>query len=197
MADLADKIDDFICISNGYVDLTYDTLAMYLFGAFVLLILVLAMTLHLYGKYKKSPKAVPVNSSEKVQNLNNLETKAAKDKEQKYVSTTAGNKSVPSTPPSRKRLGSKSGKMNLISAKKSTNVFIPPTATGPEPESVKWVNDLVLWLYSDSDAVNELSNLWLQSLNEFMKDSVTEVINYIHLIKLILLNNIHFVSVRY
>ncbi|KAG8234453.1 hypothetical protein J437_LFUL011852 [Ladona fulva] len=80
---------------------------------------------------------------------------------------------VPPTPPLRKRLSAKGSAPAPISSK-STSLVPPPITTGPEIESVKWVNNIFSWLYSDLTIVNELVGTWILSLNEFTRKSVTE-----------------------
>lgn len=169
MADLADKIDDLICTFDGTLNTTLDTLTMYAFGVFVFVLLVLVVSYHFYGKHRK-PKSI---TSEKVLNINGVDAKT-KDV-QKNAGSLGSGKTVPSTPPLRKRLGSKSGKIANITPSKTKTHILPPVAMGPEAESVKWVNELFTWLYSDLVVVNELVSLWIQSLNESMKSCVAEV----------------------
>lgn len=189
MADLADKIDDLICTFDGAVDNTIDTIAMYMFGIFVFFLLVLVLSYHIYGKYKKPKQASPATTtsvtSDKSQSLGPDGKTAPKDiANAKNVSSSTSAKTVPSTPPVRKRLGSKSGKIANISTKPKS-IILPPPATGAEVESTKWVNELLLWLYSDQAIVNELVNLWIQSLNEAMKSSVAEHGVGVELIKML------------
>ncbi|XP_065202637.1 uncharacterized protein LOC135832992 isoform X2 [Planococcus citri] len=179
MADLADKIDDLICTFDGNVNTTLDTIAMYMFGIFVFVLLTVVILYHLYGKYKK-PKQIAASATtsaanEKTQNLGSETKTSVKDLSSGKNVPSGGSaaKTVPSTPPVRKRLGSKSGKIANISTKPKS-IILPPPATGAEVESTKWVNELFLWLYSDLAIVNELVNFWIQSLNESMKQSVAE-----------------------
>ncbi len=179
MADLADKIDDLICTFDGTLNTTLDTLAMYVFGVFVFVLLVLVLSYHLYGKYRK-PKSSSASVDKHQQNVNGVDARAKET--QKNAGTTAGanlsaaGKGVPSTPPVRKRLGSKSSsKIANIGPTRPKSAIFPPPATGPDAEGVKWTNELFFWLYSDLAVVNELTSVWIQSLNESMKPSVAEV----------------------
>lgn len=182
MADLADKIDDLICSFEGIGDTTMDTIAMYLFGWMLFGLTVLAIGRYVYSRFivieDAKAKSAIIEPPVAAKTENNVDASAkpvSKDNKTK-TSTGAGGKYVPPTPPVRKRLGSKSGRpVGPAKPKTSSLIHPPPTATGPESESVKWVNELFLWLYSDLVIVNELLNLWVQSLNEFVKDSVAEV----------------------
>lgn len=167
MADLADKIDDLICTFDGTINATADMIAMYSFGVFVFVFLVFVLVCHLWGKYRK-----PKPSVEKLQN--GVDARLP-DTQQSVSALGSAKAGVPATPPVRKRLGSKSGKIANIAPVKPKSLILPPPATGSDVEAVKWVNDLFLWLFSDQVVVNELVNLWIQSLNEAMKPSVAEV----------------------
>ncbi|KAK9510046.1 hypothetical protein O3M35_004919 [Rhynocoris fuscipes] len=182
MEDLADKIDDLICTFEGGGDTTMDTVAMYMFGWMLFGLVVLGVGRFAYGKFirtrlSSTDKTVTPKTdvAEVIKPAKAVVTESAKP-----VAASAG-KYVPPTPPVRKRLGSKSGRPTglVVKPKSSTVIHPPPTATGPESESVKWVNDFFTWLYSDIVVVNELLNTWIQSLNEFTKKSVAEVSHYI------------------
>ncbi|XP_014248065.1 uncharacterized protein LOC106665824 isoform X4 [Cimex lectularius] len=187
MEDLADKIDDLICTFEGGGDSTMDTVAMYMFGWMLLGLVVVGVGRFAYRKFVTGEK-VAVDKTEPAETpaiTNKIDAQEpAKEVVLKAVSkplsapaVSAGTgKYVPPTPPTRKRLGSKSGRPTggPVKPKQSTAVHPPPTATGPESESVKWVNDLFNWLYSDLVVVNELLTIWILSLNEFTKKSVAE-----------------------
>lgn len=171
MADLIDKIDDLICTFDGTLNTTLDTLAMYIFGVFLFILLILVLSFHIYGKYRKPKCAV---TAEKPPGANVVDQKLVKEIP-KNVEPLSTGKTVPSSPSVRKRLGSKSGKIANITPLKLKPSIQIPSATGSDAESVKWVNDFFQWLYSDMVVVNELTNVWIQSLNETMKPSVAEV----------------------
>lgn len=181
MADLADKIDDLICSFEGGGDTTMDTLAMYMFGWMVFGLVVLGIGRYVYGNFmsgkdKKEKSIVAEPQVIKGENSVDATTKPSGKELPVTKSSGTGGKYVPPTPPVRKRLGSKSGRpVGPAKPKSSTLIHPPPTATGPDSECVKWVNELFAWLYSDLVIVNELLNLWIQSLNEFTKKSVAEV----------------------
>ncbi|XP_075213106.1 uncharacterized protein LOC142319565 isoform X4 [Lycorma delicatula] len=182
MADLADKIDDLICSFEGIGDTTMDTVAMYLFGWMLFGLTVLAIGRYVYGRFisvedakAKSAITEPPVAVAKTENSVEASAKPASKENKIKQPAATGGKYVPPTPPVRKRLGSKSGRpVGPAKPKSSVLIHPPPTATGPESESVKWVNELFLWLYSDLVIVSELLNLWVQSLNEFTKESVAE-----------------------
>ncbi|XP_039278859.1 uncharacterized protein LOC111044175 [Nilaparvata lugens] len=182
MADLADRIDDLICSFDGLGDTTMDTIAMYMFGWMLFGLLVLAVGKYVYGRVAgflaaRGGKSVevavpppPVAAKGTVVEGDATKTAAA------VVSGSAAPKYVPPTPPMRKRLGSKSGRPSGPAKPKKASALVhpPPAATGPDSDSVKWVNELFSWLYSDLVIVNELLNIWVHSLNEFTKQSVAE-----------------------
>lgn len=183
MDDLAEKIDDLICTFEGGGDMTMDTLAMYLFGWMFFGLFVLGVGKFVFSKFSR-PKG-PDSSSAVIEPIvakSEVSADSAKSaivvpKDVPRAILPSGGKYVPPTPPTRKRLGSKSGRAPGPVRTRSTSSLYhpPPTATGPEAESVKWVNELFMWLYSDLVIVNELLNVWIQSLNDFTRQSVTEV----------------------
>lgn len=81
---------------------------------------------------------------------------------------------VPPTPPVRKRLTRK-GSGALISPSRSSRALHLPTATGADAEAVRWVNELIMWLYHDLVILNELLAVWVASLNDFTANSTDEV----------------------
>ncbi|XP_073988396.1 uncharacterized protein isoform X3 [Rhodnius prolixus] len=185
MEDLADKIDDLICTFEGGGDTTMDTVAMYMFGWMLFGLVVLGVGRFVYGKFIRTRLTSEKSESTEQPSPTTVTPKTdivevAKPVKPvvaeivKPVSSGPG-KYVPPTPPIRKRLGSKTGRpTGLVKSKSSSVIHPPPTATGPESESVKWVNDFFSWLYSDIVVVNELLNTWIQSLNDFTKKSVAE-----------------------
>ncbi|XP_020294628.1 uncharacterized protein LOC109860147 [Pseudomyrmex gracilis] len=80
---------------------------------------------------------------------------------------------VPPTPPVRKRLTRK-GSGALISPSRSSRALHLPTATGADAEAVRWVNELIMWLYHDLVILNELLAVWVVSLNDFTANSTDE-----------------------
>lgn len=78
---------------------------------------------------------------------------------------------VPPTPPVRKRLTRQSPGPDL----RKTKYLPAPQSTGPDNVSVLWVNDVFQWLYNDLVILNELLQVWIQSLNEYSRKSVAEV----------------------
>ncbi|XP_060827206.1 uncharacterized protein LOC132913171 isoform X4 [Bombus pascuorum] len=80
---------------------------------------------------------------------------------------------VPPTPPVRKRLTRKSSGV-LISPARSSKSLNLPTATGADPEAVRWVNEIIVWLYSDPAILDQLLAAWVASLNDFTSNSVDE-----------------------
>lgn len=184
MADLADKIDDMICTFEGEGETTMDTVAMYMFGWMMFGLVVLGIGKFVYGNFVANKdlkgQSVTVEPPVTVTKSENSVVDAAVKQPQKDTvvkSSGGGGKYVPPTPPSRKRLGSRAGKPVVGPVKPKSTVLVhpPPVATGAESESVKWVNELFYWLYSDLLIVNELLNVWIQTLNDYTKKSVDEV----------------------
>ena len=185
MADLADRIDDLICSFEGSAETTMDTVAMLIFGWMIFGLFVLAIGRYIYGRFitsseakEKTPvpvQAIPIAAAPSVSE----DVAVSKELPRQTVSAAprTGGISVPPTPPIRKRIATKKGPGPSPSPARITYVQ-PPIATGPESESVQWVNEVFSWLYSDFVIVNVILNLWMQSLNDFTKQSVTEVSAY-------------------
>ncbi|XP_023723495.1 phospholipid transfer protein C2CD2L isoform X6 [Cryptotermes secundus] len=180
MADLADRIDDLICSFEGGAETTMDTLAMLIFGWMIFGLFVLGIGRYIYGTFisssevkDKSSVVVPPAAVAAAPSVSE-DALVAKELPRSTVaaSRTAGTP-VPPTPPIRKRI-SKRGSGPAPSPTKTTSYVQPPVATGPESESVQWVNEVLNWLYSDLVVVNEILNAWMQSLNDFTKQSVAE-----------------------
>ncbi|XP_053987071.1 uncharacterized protein LOC128892544 isoform X3 [Hylaeus anthracinus] len=81
---------------------------------------------------------------------------------------------VPPTPPVRKRLTARKTSGALISPARSSRSLHLPTATGADPDAVRWVNEVIVWLYSDPAILDELLAVWVASLNEITNNSVDE-----------------------
>ncbi|XP_033210287.1 uncharacterized protein LOC117168704 isoform X3 [Belonocnema kinseyi] len=94
-----------------------------------------------------------------------------------FTSSSSGNLSssgyVPPTPPVRKRLTRKTSGP-LISPARSSRALNLPTATGADPDAVRWVNELLIWLHADLPVLDELLATWVTSLNDFNANSVEE-----------------------
>lgn len=95
-----------------------------------------------------------------------------------FTSSSTGNLSssgyVPPTPPVRKRLTRKTSGP-LISPARSSRALNLPTATGADPDAVRWVNELLVWLHADLPVLDQLLAIWVMSLNDFTANSVEEV----------------------
>ncbi|XP_017767273.1 PREDICTED: uncharacterized protein LOC108555903 isoform X4 [Eufriesea mexicana] len=81
---------------------------------------------------------------------------------------------VPPTPPVRKRLTARKTSGGLISPARSSRSLHLQTATGADPDAVRWVNEIIVWLYSDPAILDELLAVWVGSLNQFTTNSVDE-----------------------
>lgn len=177
--DLAEVVEDLICTFDGSGDTTMDTLAMFIFGWILAALFVLWLGKIVYEKFQARSTAKANDIAQKVKliestakttdNVDMGETKATK-KVLKSAPLSGGNY-VPPTPPVRKRLTRQSPAPEVRKPK-----FLPaPQCTGPDNVCVLWVNDVFQWLYNDFVIVNELLEVWIQSLNEFTKKSVVEV----------------------
>nr|XP_034180842.1 uncharacterized protein LOC117604637 isoform X2 [Osmia lignaria] len=88
--------------------------------------------------------------------------------------TTPSGSYVPPTPPVRKRLTARKTSGALISPARSSRSLHLPTATGADPDAVRWVNEVIVWLYSDPAILDELLAVWVGSLNDFTANSFEE-----------------------
>lgn len=181
MADLADSIDDLICAFEGNPDVTMDTLAMLIFGWILVGLFVLWLGKLLYSRYilketnETKPKVEVAIAVPKVEEK--VKSEVIDKSVKKIVPTLSAGKSggyVPPTPPIRKRLSRKSPVPDL----KKVHYVPAPSCTGADNIAVLWVNDVFQWLYNDLVIVNELFGVWIQSLNEFTKQTVAEVRTY-------------------
>nr|CAD7427646.1 unnamed protein product [Timema monikensis] len=181
MADLADRIDDLICSFEGGGETTMDTVAMLIFGWMIFGLCVLGIGRYIYSRFitaaevkEKSsvvePAAKPVAATA-VSVDAPVAPAVSKEAPRSGAAPRSSGGVVPPTPPIRRRITAK--KTTAPSPSRSI-VYPPPLATGPESESVHWVNEVFYWLYSDLVVVNEILNVWLQSLNEFTQKSVAE-----------------------
>ncbi|PSN33570.1 hypothetical protein C0J52_23639 [Blattella germanica] len=181
MADLADRIDDLICSFEGGAETTMDTVAMLIFGWMIFGLFVLAIGRYIYGRFissSESKEKTPAPQVAAIAAAPSVSEDVAVAKELPRATVAAAPRTagtpVPPTPPIRKRISSKKGGGPTPSPARTTSYVQPPIATGPESESVQWVNDVFTWLYSDFVIVNEILNTWIQALNEYTKQSVTE-----------------------
>ncbi|XP_076680126.1 uncharacterized protein LOC143375170 isoform X3 [Andrena cerasifolii] len=81
---------------------------------------------------------------------------------------------VPPTPPVRKRLTARKTSGALISPARSSRSLHLPTATGADAEAVRWVNEIIVWLYSDPAILDQVLTVWVASLNQFTTNSADE-----------------------
>lgn len=170
--DLAEAVDDLICVLDGSVDTTMDTLAMLLFGWVLAAIFLLWLGKAIYERFVvgRSSKTTPGTLTKTESSPDVLDAV----KKQPVIVPKAAGAFVPPTPPVRRRLTRQSP---APEARKSR--FVPaPQATGPDNIVVLWVNDVFQWLYNDFVIVNELLQVWILALNEYTKKSVTEVSFY-------------------
>ncbi|XP_024227970.1 uncharacterized protein LOC100746676 isoform X12 [Bombus impatiens] len=63
---------------------------------------------------------------------------------------------------------------SVISPARSSKSLNLPTATGADPDAVRWVNEIIVWLYSDPAILDQLLAAWVASLNDFTSNSVDE-----------------------
>lgn len=50
-----------------------------------------------------------------------------------------------------------------------------PQATGPDSEIVSWINKLIIWLHEDTKVKDELLEVWINSMNDFVAPAIGEV----------------------
>lgn len=81
---------------------------------------------------------------------------------------------MPPTPPVRKRVTRKNSGPLVSPARNSRSLQLP-TATGPDPESVRWTNEMIYWLHTDLVALDEILAVWVNSLNDFVASAISEV----------------------
>ncbi|XP_022904296.2 uncharacterized protein [Onthophagus taurus] len=193
MEDQAENVDDLICTFDSYSNTTMDTLAMFIFGWILVAFGLLWLGKFLYAKFlenrnKKSateivskPKITEVISkddlaltSNSASVTNDLEKSIEKPlvslKKSSSLPKSKGG-AVPSTPTARRRLTRQSPAPADL---KKTRYIPAPMCTGADNVSVLWINDVFQWLYSDMVIVNELLQVWIQSLNEFCTRSDIE-----------------------
>lgn len=178
MADIAEPIDDLICSFDSNINYEMDTLAMFIFGWILVSLFVLWISKAIYGRYLiKEPttdtkiRLEPVKSDKNVSEVKEISAK-------KIVSGVSSGRSagyVPPQAPLRKRLSRKSPVPDL----KKTHFIPAPQCTGPDNIAVLWVNDVFQWLYNDLVIVNELLTVWLISMNDFNKQTVEEVSDFL------------------
>lgn len=199
MADIADKIDDLICSFEGGGDTTMDTVAMLVFGWMIFGLVVLGVSKYVYARFvmknedgvssSSTTVAVPAIATATIAKEDPIAAKDVTVPAAPVVRAAAprlgaagGGSFAPTpTPPIRKRVSmSKNfkGSAGNLAGTPSRHPVQPPISTGADSESVQWVNEVFYWLYTDSVTVNEILQLWLESLNEFTNKSVPEVSFY-------------------
>lgn len=165
--DLAEAVDDLICVLDGSVDTTMDTLAMFLFGWILAALFVLWLGKIVYERFVTSKKTSPAALSKSESVPDGLDS----GKKQPVIAPKGTGAFVPPTPPVRRRITRQSPAPET----KKTRYIPAPQATGPDNVVVLWVNDVFQWLYNDFVIFNELVQFWIQALNEYSKRSVSEV----------------------
>ncbi|XP_059484473.1 uncharacterized protein LOC132201927 isoform X2 [Neocloeon triangulifer] len=188
MADLAERVDDLICTFEGGGETTMDTVAMLIFGWMVFGLFVLAIGKYIYQRFVGG---LPEDAKPVIEDISAVTIPTVSVEDGAVVV-----KPVPPTPPVRRRpvpkkvspgpaplpTASKGGLQKAGSlnshlnhhARQGLQLLNAPQATGPDGDSVRWVNRVFQWLYCDLTAVQEVINTWILNLNEFTKKSVTE-----------------------
>ncbi|CAH1976772.1 unnamed protein product [Acanthoscelides obtectus] len=186
--DLAEVVEDLICTFDGPADHTMDTLAMFVFAWILLALALLCLGRFVYDRVQASRSSsaskaklieTPAKTTDAVSAISSAALAAGAPGVRKIAATGAPPVSsssskggyVPPTPPTRKRLVRQSPAPEAGRKSKYTPA---PRCTGPDPEVVQWVNEVVQWLYNDFVIANELLSIWIASLNEYTKKSVTE-----------------------
>nr|CAH7750955.1 unnamed protein product [Callosobruchus chinensis] len=185
--DLAEVVEDLICTFDGPADATMDTLAMFVFAWILLALALLCLGRFVYDRVQASrssvakakPIEVPAKTTDAVSAISSAALSAGAPGVRKIAAsssapvTNASSKGgyVPPTPPTRKRLVRQSPAPEPGRKSKYTPA---PRCTGPDGEVVQWVNEVFQWLYNDAVIASELLSIWISSLNEYTKKSVTE-----------------------
>nr|CAH7745454.1 unnamed protein product [Callosobruchus chinensis] len=185
--DLAEVVEDLICTFDGPADATMDTLAMFVFAWILLALALLCLGRFVYDRVqvsrssaaKAKPIEVPAKTTDAVSAISSAALSAGAPGVRKIAAsssapvTNASSKGgyVPPTPPTRKRLVRQSPAPEPGRKSKYT---LAPRCTGPDGEVVQWVNEVFQWLYNDAVIASELLSIWISSLNEYTKKSVTE-----------------------
>ncbi|CAB3363248.1 Hypothetical predicted protein [Cloeon dipterum] len=165
-----------------------DTVAMLIFGWMVFGLFVLAIGKYLY---QRLVGGLPEDAKPVIEDISAVTIPSVSVEDGAIVV-----KPVPPTPPVRRRTAPKkvspgpapppaSGRSAKAAspglgaqpkqlARHGTPLLNSPTATGPDTDSVRWVNRVFQWLYCDLTAVQDVINTWILALNEFTKKSVTE-----------------------
>lgn len=178
--DLAESVDDLICIEDGPGDRTMDTLAMFIFFWILAALFLLWLGKFIYRKLvdrarakeaKAKLETIPTVGKPEEKSAASVDGVDAKIVQNVSSGVKSGKGFVPATPPVRKRLTRQSPGPDLRRTK-----YVPaPQCTGADNISVLWVNDVFQWLYNDLVIVNELIGVWIQYLNEYTKKLSAEV----------------------
>jgi len=209
MADLAERVDDLICAFEGGGETTMDTVAMLIFGWMVFGLFALAIGKYIYqrvvGGFPEDSKPVIEDISAVIIPSVSVEDGAVVIKQvpvpptppvrRRAVGKKVSPGPVPSAangarppPGSLKKASSFNSQLNQHS-RHGLQLLNSPVATGPDTDSVRWVNRVFQWLYCDLTAVQDVINTWILSLNDFTKKSVTEVsFSFFHPSQIFLIN---------
>lgn len=187
--DLAEAVDDLICIFDGSGDTTMDTLAMFIFGWLLAALFTLWLGKLIYNRFlaraidktldvTASAPVTPTTGASKTDagaaaTTDKVDASAKRSASTASASATrSGGRAVGSTPTAvRRRLTRQSP-----APEPRKHKFVPaPTTSGSDNISVLWVNDVFQWLYNDASIITDLTIMWLQSLNEVAKKAFVEV----------------------
>lgn len=186
--DLAEAVDDLICIFDGSGDTTMDTLAMFIFGWLLAALFTLWLGKLIYNRFlaraidktldvTASAPVTPTTGASKTDagaaaTTDKVDASAKRSASTASASATrSGGRAVGSTPTAvRRRLTRQSP-----APEPRKHKFVPaPTTSGSDNISVLWVNDVFQWLYNDASIITDLTIMWLQSLNEVAKKAFVE-----------------------
>ncbi|XP_050315110.1 C2 domain-containing protein 2 isoform X2 [Anthonomus grandis grandis] len=170
--DLAEAVDDLICVLDGSGEATMDTLAMFLFGWILAALFVLWLGKAIYQRFTARGKSTQTTTTTTpAQESPDSLDFGGGAKKQPIIAPKATGAFVPPTPPVRRRLTRQSP---APEAGRKGRYVAAPQCTGPDNVVVLWVNDVFQWLYSDFVIVNEMLQVWLGAVNEYAKRSVAE-----------------------
>ncbi|KAJ8681313.1 hypothetical protein QAD02_017100 [Eretmocerus hayati] len=168
MADLAERVDDLICSFDSSADATMDTLSMLVFGWMLLGLVILCQ--------HRGAAPTGANSKEQLQQ-SPLAAGLHVIGEGAVLFGAGSNATGVAAAVARSRSANASrasaGATTPGSARSSRSLQVA-SATGPDPDAVRWTNEMLYWLHADLIVLDELLAVWVDSLNDFVATSVAE-----------------------
>lgn len=188
--DLADRVDDLICIfEGGNPDREMDTISMLLTGWIIFLFSSIALVKFLYIKYVRKEKKKEQTEQQSLQaddkksttNATNGHVNSSSSNERRTDTANRNSNSVILTaqPPGSRVLQNNNvisdSKQRLLSQSSSSSFDAPASGscTGPDPVVVDYINKCYSWLYSTESLIDN-SQTW-----ENIKDSLIDTLGKI------------------